>query len=597
MSEIFNLHTLCRCCHKDGKFRSLQLCYVYETELEMYATMLRETFNINMNMPTIDASNSICDDCIKRLRDAASFKRQVLDCEQKFQLYCKNEQALIIKEEITYDYDDDNNDKDSVEEGNLVVDESYNDDTQCKAEHPDESSVKDCKPEGNYYWEVKIEDEWEQTETVIQNPNNTEDREVKESVRKKMRKTIKDKVQKNVMKSEKKIKLVPENESLVDTDKGQAYKCNICGNTYTALGSLRKHIQKRHDVTYKCTICDTTLSDRAKYIAHKKTHPKRWSCQFCSKTYNNVWSCKQHENTHTQEVQYQCDICKKSFAYKLTLTRHILGHYGRNKKFVCDICGLTFSDTTNMRMHVLTVHHKVRPFKCTVCPKSFTFKKHLTVHFRDHTGERPFTCEVCLLSFKSSTTLKRHIQQHHNEKLPQGSRKFTCKICSQEFERRGQLQSHMRTHIGQKEFKCHICVRDFCSSFTLKRHIDEHNGIKQFVCEICNTRFTQKTQLLRHNRRFHDPNRIIREKVKCDLCNVYFRDLEKHMNTHNKRPFACELCNKRYPEKNTLNRHIKHVHVGVKEHACTMCDKQYAKKSNLKSHILKVHKDMKQEET
>ncbi|XP_072948606.1 uncharacterized protein [Epargyreus clarus] len=192
MSEIFNLHTLCRCCHKDGKFRSLQLCYVYETELEMYATMLRETFNINMNMPTIDASNSICDDCIKRLRDAASFKRQVLDCEQKFQLYCKNEQALIIKEEITYDYDDDNNDKDSVEEGNLVVDESYNDDTQCKAEHPDESSVKDCKPEGNYYWEVKIEDEWEQTETVIQNPNNTEDREVKESVRKKMRKTIKD---------------------------------------------------------------------------------------------------------------------------------------------------------------------------------------------------------------------------------------------------------------------------------------------------------------------------------------------------------------------------------------------------------------------
>ncbi|XP_072948605.1 uncharacterized protein [Epargyreus clarus] len=520
MSEIFNLHTLCRCCHKDGKFRSLQLCYVYETELEMYATMLRETFNINMNMPTIDASNSICDDCIKRLRDAASFKRQVLDCEQKFQLYCKNEQALIIKEEITYDYDDDNNDKDSVEEGNLVVDESYNDDTQCKAEHPDESSVKDCKPEGNYYWEVKIEDEWEQTETVIQNPNNTEDREVKESVRKKMRKTIKDEVKE----SERKIK----DTGTSDLNIGAAIKTD-------------------------------------KHTAYK----------------------------------YQCDVCKKYYLCKSSLKCHIKKHFGMYKKYICDFCGHVFNNAAYMEMHMSSVHQERRPFKCTLCPKTFTANKHLTVHYRDHTGDRPYSCDVCSASFKSWCLLKRHKKSKHSDTVQVKKslgRRYICKICAHDYKSRGKLQYHMRVH-AEQEFKCDICVKTFSTGYTLKRHMAEHSGVKKYICEICNNAYTQKSHMERHKSVYHEPHWKPPDKVKCNLCHIYFKDIEKHMNAHNKRTFACERCNKSYPQRNTLNRHIKLVHEGAKEHPCTMCGKQYSLKKALDSHMLKVHNETERNRT
>ncbi|XP_072948458.1 uncharacterized protein [Epargyreus clarus] len=563
-------------------------------------------------MPTIDVSKNICDDCIKRLRDAASFKQQVLDCEQKFLEYYKNEQALKVKKEITYNYEkDDNNDKDIEEDGGSVLDEFCKDDKECTPKDPDKSSVNEissdlemddiekssetdneCKSEDPDT--SSVNDESEQTEAVIQNPENTEDKEVKKSVRKKMRKTIKGKVQKNV-KKERKMKTFPKIECVIDTDKGKVYKCNNCGNTFCSRNSLRTHIHRLHYRTYKCKVCDVSFH-KAKYIAHKKIHPIRWPCQYCPKTYNTSWTCKQHENTHTQEVQYQCDICKKFFAHKLTLARHILRHSGRHKKFVCDYCGRVFNNVSYMNMHVLSIHKKLKSFKCTFCPKAFTSNKALKVHTRNHTGERPYSCDVCLASFKSWLLLNRH-KGSCQPGNPKPRLSYSCNICSERFDERNQLHSHMRTHVGSKEFRCHVCARNFYSNYSLRRHIDWHKGIKRFSCEICNKKFAQKSELLRHNRRIHDPNNIIREKVKCDVCNLYFKNLPNHMKSHNERPFACKVCKKCYPDRSTLNRHMKYVHKNIKDHVCAICNKQYVQIGTLRRHMLKVHKDMKQEET
>nr|XP_034827784.1 uncharacterized protein LOC117985200 [Maniola hyperantus] len=100
MSEIFNLSALCRCCHSDGCFKSLNLCYSFMGQVEVYANMLHETFGILLQQPSIELSYSICDVCIIKLRQALQFKRQVQECEMKIEDDCKNEmapQSEIIK--------------------------------------------------------------------------------------------------------------------------------------------------------------------------------------------------------------------------------------------------------------------------------------------------------------------------------------------------------------------------------------------------------------------------------------------------------------------------------------------------------------------
>lgn len=46
------------------------------------------------------------------------------------------------------------------------------------------------------------------------------------------------------------------------------------------------------------------------------------------------------------------------------------------------------------------------------------------------------------------------------------------------------------------------------------------------------------------------------------------------MRYHNDTPRECSICNKVYPNKNSLNSHIRYVHK-EKNFQCTMCDKSF----------------------
>ncbi|XP_063632254.1 uncharacterized protein LOC134803373 isoform X3 [Cydia splendana] len=79
---------LCRCCHSEGCFKDLNEEYVWMDETVNYGEMLQECFNIRIlqypNSNGINrASRLICEDCAARLREACTFRKQVLGNEKK----------------------------------------------------------------------------------------------------------------------------------------------------------------------------------------------------------------------------------------------------------------------------------------------------------------------------------------------------------------------------------------------------------------------------------------------------------------------------------------------------------------------------------
>ena len=54
---------------------------------------------------------------------------------------------------------------------------------------------------------------------------------------------------------------------------------------------------------------------------------------------------------------------------------------------------------------------------------------------------------------------------------------------------------------------------------------------------------------------------------------------------------ACDICEKSFKRADSLKRHFKTVHEGVKRHKCETCEKAFGKSGSLKRHIEMVHKN------
>ncbi|GBP42777.1 hypothetical protein EVAR_23416_1 [Eumeta japonica] len=91
-SELKLDEGLCRCCHAQGMFQNLSTPFVCQGQEEIYSEMLRECFNVVITPLEGEYSTStytICITCALKLRDANEFKKQVLECEERFKEVCK----------------------------------------------------------------------------------------------------------------------------------------------------------------------------------------------------------------------------------------------------------------------------------------------------------------------------------------------------------------------------------------------------------------------------------------------------------------------------------------------------------------------------
>ncbi|XP_070507607.1 zinc finger protein 271-like [Chironomus tepperi] len=115
------------------------------------------------------------------------------------------------------------------------------------------------------------------------------------------------------------------------------YVCDICGNRFAEMKSLKNHIMRVHmkippQKKFACTFDGCSLKFAAAFNLkkHMITHTdlKPHECQFCSNAYTSKGDLIKHlQKNHVGDSIYHCEHCSESFRFKIQLREHYKVHY------------------------------------------------------------------------------------------------------------------------------------------------------------------------------------------------------------------------------------------------------------------------------
>ncbi|XP_058828375.1 zinc finger protein 208-like [Topomyia yanbarensis] len=293
---------------------------------------------------------------------------------------------------------------------------------------------------------------------------------------------------------------------------------------------------------------------------------------------------KQQEDKQIAEFyQMVCDLCAFMATNFPDLRAHFKKVHGRSAYVVC--CKKKIPSKRSLLEHI-TVHKNPDVFQCEVCKKRYKTKESLTVHLGKSHGigvERPYKCDQCLQSFPKQTTLDAHMEMHI---------KMQCPHCNQMVANKHCLRAHIKNKHSEIDRKmvCDTCGREFLNKLSFERHVMKHQGIevlKKVQCQICQRWIKGERGLQLHMFNIHYEG-----VQTCDICQRQCPNthaLKRHKRiVHVEEKFECEFCNRKFKQAINLKEH-RTIHTGEVLYSCKYCGKCTNSKANLYVHIKKNH--------
>ncbi|VVD05365.1 unnamed protein product [Leptidea sinapis] len=465
---------LCRCCGNIKKCRLLNVEYDHLGQKEIYSDIFVDCFGFILSQLDGEPDGRlICATCVIRLREANSFRLQVLLCEERLLARFQDDdkpikEEIIIKDEVSLDaepmYDDE------------PADDIHSDNTFPKEEKKEETSLSleniITLVENSYVcpFDTSFSDYFcVYCRTIFTDPIKLREHTYTHDPQ-----TIKDVLAKYT--ATKKIQL-----DLYRVD------CRLCTEVITDIGSLKRHLASHGKTVHEAP---------NEFLEFKLTSGKLF-CLECGRGFAFFHALKKHMAQHFGTCI--CDVCGAHYFEERMLYLHQKTHQKSDEVFKCVECGKEFKSKYTRYLHIFKMHKNEAAYPCSKCDEMFFSYSLRYRHKIDvHGEERQFKCEVCDRSYDSRKSLREHNRRLHLKIL-----KHACHMCDKRFYLPSRLKEHLATHTGERNFRCDFCGKTYPRLRGLKVHMQAHIIDKKFKCDLCGITFAHKVSLKIHLKRQH----------------------------------------------------------------------------------------------
>jgi len=228
---------------------------------------------------------------------------------------------------------------------------------------------------------------------------------------------------------------------------------------------------------------------------------------------------------------------------------------------ICEVCKFVASCGRTLSVHMFEEHS--HGSLCTQCGHpSKTYKE-----YEQHMSTHSLSCDQCSFTTVGLKRLRRHQKTHKTDlKTEKGGdsnmTKIPCYICGKEL-----IEASLEGHVANMH-------KDALLSET-------------YSCDKCDYVTGSRTYFLAHKQRHK------KTLEQCPVCKRKVKYLNHHLNrgtcVKRKASIPCELCDKVFTDAYHVRRHVKVVHMKIKDIICDMCDYRTHSSFNLKLHRSKMH--------
>lgn len=254
-------------------------------------------------------------------------------------------------------------------------------------------------------------------------------------------------------------------------------ECSICHKLIVE-NNMDKHLKFVHYKSeFKCDECQKSFDFAQDLVSHSMKHhpstPNQY-CPQCKESFEVITLVKHSkaciDKAKTEpNLNFQCDICGKSFANAYVFKSHKWSHLPPS--FACQLCDYKATTSGNLKIHQ-RVHETGHEVVCPICGKMLKHKASLSAHVKltHDTGIPKLPCERCGQTFKCRTSLMKHILRAHED-----SDEWTCKKCHKKTGGKHEFRAHMRIH-DEPTIVCPTCGIKVKTQRNLKAHMRTHTG-------------------------------------------------------------------------------------------------------------------------
>ncbi|KAL0808613.1 hypothetical protein ABMA28_013052 [Loxostege sticticalis] len=609
---------LCRCCGTMKRCRVLNVEYENSGQTEVYSDMFMDCYGLLLShLDGKPSERLVCATCVIRLREAYTFRKQVLRCEEAFlqmrMLDCDSEGVAHVAqmEEATVDGAPSETlrvkvepaDDDSI--GGDMLADAPDSDNDIKVEATEDSNEDDVpllhrvnKLKRSAKVEVTVE------VTPIEHEAKSTDLGGRSLAAMKEKSVVPAKLKKSTLQATPRSKASelraknravtsPATHMMAKRTQPQGEKQPQLAVAPMATQMLQRQklpmskvqeMMRERDPTYMIETNALTIVEFS-YVCPFKCRHNHLLCHYCGQTFSDPTLLRQH--TETSHTPKKFKITEHRNMLKVDLTR-----------IDCRLCTETINNLDDFKKHISTVHNKkyyfdfkdlILPFrltkdemKCAICDVIFPYFHALNKHMNEHFSN--YVCETCGLGFVDKGRFVMHQQRHEEGDFP-------CETCGKVFKAQYNRDLHNdRVHMKRGRVYCPKCDIRLMSYHQKLKHLVEVHGEEplSFPCNMCDKVFETRRTLTIHRRKDH----LKDYRYVCQCCGQKFFTrfaLNNHMPVHTgARDFKCKVCDKTYPRLKTLKDHLR-IHTNDRRYRCHICGQAFIQNCSLKGHMKSQH--------